>query len=219
MGIFKKAEISKPQTSVMKRQLEDDEYRQIIERIAKFIEVTKWESQLAGFQIGFVSKNRRFVKMAERNAGQDLEIKRNTRQLSRNEREMECVYTMLLNKNKQLYRMQVDVIVKVFSDRSRVTSLYDNQIQDICNLVTLGYLKKNYPDIHTLFTKSLDVPTAKCIEDRLREQIQFDMETPEEFYLHGCMLVHKDTSWSVPITDTNKMLGDTFQFRKKVMMS
>lgn len=219
MGIFKKAEISKPQTSVMKRQLEDDEYRQIIERIAKFIEVTKWESQLAGFQIGFVSKNRRFVKMAERNAGQDLEIKRNTRQLSRNEREMECVYTMLLNKNKQLYRMQVDVIVKVFSDRSRVTSLYDNQIQDICNLVTLGYLKKNYPDIHTLFTKSLDVPTAKCIEDRLREQIQFDMEISEEFYLHGCMLVHKDTSWSVPITDTNKMLGDTFQFRKKVMMS
>lgn len=219
MGIFKKAEISKPQTSVMKRQLEDDEYRQIIERIAKFIEVTKWESQLAGFQIGFVSKNRRFVKMAERNAGQDLEIKRNTRQLSRNEREMECVYTMLLNKNKQLYRMQVDVIVKVFSDRSRVTSLYDNQIQDICNLVTLGYLKKNYPDIHTLFTKSLDVPTAKCIEDRLREQIQFDMETSEEFYLHGCMLVHKDTSWSVPITDTNKMLGDTFQFRKKVVMS
>lgn len=219
MGIFKKAEISKPQTSVMKRQLEDDEYRQIIERIAKFIEVTKWESQLAGFQIGFVSKNRRFVKMAERNAGQDLEIKRNTRQLSRNEREMECVYTMLLNKNKQLYRMQVDVIVKVFSDRSRVTSLYDNQIQDICNLVTLGYLKKNYPDIHTLFTNSLDVPTAKCIEDRLREQIQFEMETSEEFYLHGCMLVHKDTSWSVPITDTNKMLGDTFQFRKKVMMS
>lgn len=219
MGIFKKAEISKPQTSVMKRQLKDDEYRQIIERIAKFIEVTKWESQLAGFQIGFVSKNRRFVKMAERNAGQDLEIKRNTRQLSRNEREMECVYTMLLNKNKQLYRMQVAVIVKVFSDRSRVTSLYDNQIQDICNLVTLGYLKKNYPDIHTLFTKSLDVPTAKCIEDRLREQIQFDMETTEEFCLHGCMLVHKDTSWSVPITDTNKMLGDTFQFRKKVMMS
>lgn len=219
MGIFKKAEISKPQTSVMKRQLEDDEYRQIIERIAKFIEVTKWESQLAGFQIGFVSKNRRFVKMAERNAGQDLEIKRNTRQLSRNEREMECVYTMLLNKNKQLYRMQVDVIVKVFSDRSRVTSLYDNQIQDICNLVTLGYLKKNYPGIHTLFTKSLDVPTAKCIEDRLREQIQFVMETSEEFCLHGCMLVHKDTSWSVPITDTNKMLGDTFQFRKKVMMS
>lgn len=219
MGIFKKAEISKPQTSVMKRQLEDDEYRQIIERIAKFIEVTKWESQLAGFQIGFVSKNRRFVKMAERNAGQDLEIKRNTRQLSRNEREMECVYTMLLNKNKQLYRMQVDVIVKVFSDRSRVTSLYDNQIQDICNLVTLGYLKKNYPDIHTLFTKSLDVPTAKCIEDRLREQIQFEMETSEEFCLHGCMLVHKGTSWSVPITDTNKMLGDTFQFRKKVMMS
>lgn len=219
MGIFKKAEISKPQTSVMKRQLKDDEYRQIIERIAKFIEVTKWESQLAGFQIGFVSKNRRFVKMAERNAGQDLEIKRNTRQLSRNEREMECVYTMLLNKNKQLYRMQVDVIVKVFSDRSRVTSLYDTQIQDICNLVTLGYLKKNYPDIHTLFTKSLDVPTAKCIEDRLREQIQFEMETSEEFCLHGCMLVHKDTSWSVPITDTNKMLGDTFQFRKKVMMS
>lgn len=219
MGIFKKAEIAKPQTSVMKRQLEDDEYRQIIERIAKFIEVTKWESQLAGFQIGFVSKNRRFVKMAERNAGQDLEIKRNTRQLGRNEREMECVYTMLLNKNKQLYRMQVDVIVKVFSYRSRVTSLYDNQIQDICNLVTLGYLKKNYPDIHTLFTKSLDVPTAKCIEDRLREQIQFDMETSEEFCLHGCMLVHKDTSWSVPITDTNKMLGDTFQFRKKVMMS
>lgn len=219
MGIFKKAEIAKPQTSVMKRQLKDDEYRQIIERIAKFIEVTKWESQLAGFQIGFVSKNRRFVKMAERNAGQDLEIKRNTRQLSRNEREMECVYTMLLNKNKQLYRMQVAVIVKVFSDRSRVTSLYDNQIQDICNLVTLGYLKKNYPDIHTLFTKSLDVPTAKCIEDRLREQIQFDMETSEEFCLHGCMLVHKDTSWSVPITDTNKMLGDTFQFRKKVMMS
>lgn len=219
MGIFKKAEIAKPQTSVMKRQLKDDEYRQIIERIAKFIEVTKWESQLAGFQIGFVSKNRRFVKMAERNAGQDLEIKRNTRQLSRNEREMECVYTMLLNKNKQLYRMQVDVIVKVFSDRSRVTSLYDNQIQDICNLVTLGYLKKNYPDIHTLFTKSLDVPTAKCIEDRLREQIQFDMETSEEFCLHGCMLVHKGTSWSVPITDTNKMLGDTFQFRKKVMMS
>lgn len=219
MGIFKKAEISKPQTSVMKRQLKDDEYRQIIERIAKFIDVTKWESQLAGFQIGFVSKNRRFVKMAERNAGQDLEIKRNTRQLSRNEREMECVYTMLLNKNKQLYRMQVAVIVKVFSDRSRVTSLYDNQIQDICNLVTLGYLKNNYPDIHTLFTNSLDVPTAKCIEDRLREQIQFDMETSEEFCLHGCMLVHKDTSWSVPITDTNKMLGDTFQFRKKVMMS
>lgn len=219
MGIFKKAEISKPQTSVMKRQLKDDEYRQIIERIAKFIDVTKWESQLAGFQIGFVSKNRRFVKMAERNAGQDLEIKRNTRQLGRNEREMECVYTMLLNKNKQLYRMQVAVIVKVFSDRSRVTSLYDNQIQDICNLVTLGYLKKNYPDIHTLFTKSLDVPTAKCIEDRLREQIQFDMETSEEFCLHGCMLVHKDTSWSVPITDTNKMLGDTFHFRKKVMMS
>lgn len=219
MGIFKKAEISKPQTSVMKRQLKDDEYRQIIERITKFIDVTKWESQLAGFQIGFVSKNRRFVKMAERNAGQDLEIKRNTRQLSRNEREMECVYTMLLNKNNQLYRMQVAVIVKVFSDRSRVTSLYDNQIQDICNLVTLGYLKKNYPDIHTLFTKSLDVPTAKCIEDRLREQIQFDMETSEEFCLHGCMLVHKDTSWSVPITDTNKMLGDTFQFRKKVMMS
>lgn len=219
MGIFKKAEISKPQTSVMKRQLKDDEYRQIIERIAKFIDVTKWESQLAGFQIGFVSKNRRFVKMAERNAGQDLEIERNTRQLSRNEREMECVYTMLLNRNKQLYRMQVAVIVKVCSDRSRVTSLYDNQIQDICNLVTLGYLKNNYPDIHTLFTNSLDVPTAKCIEDRLREQIQFDMETPEEFYLHGCMLVHKDTSWSVPITDTNKMLGDTFQFRKKVMMS
>ena len=219
MGIFKKAEISKPQTSVMKRQLEDDEYRQIIERIAKFIEVTKWESQLAGFQIGFVSKNRRFVKMAERNAGQDLEIKRNTRQLGRNEREMECVYTMLLNKNKQLYRMQVAVIVKVFSDRSRVTSLYDTQIQDICNLVTLGYLKTNYPDIHTLFTNSLDVPTAKCIEDRLREQIQFDMETSEEFYLHGCMLVHRETSWSVPITDTNKMLGDTFQFRKKVMMS
>ena len=116
MGIFKKAEISKPQTSVMKRQLKDDEYRQIIERIAKFIDVTKWESQLAGFQIGFVSKNRRFVKMAERNAGQDLEIERNTRQLSRNEREMECVYTMLLNRNKQLYRMQVAVIVKVFSD-------------------------------------------------------------------------------------------------------
>ena len=42
MGIFKRAEISKPQTSVMKRQLNDDEYRQIIERIAKVVDVTKW---------------------------------------------------------------------------------------------------------------------------------------------------------------------------------
>ena len=100
MGIFKRAEISKPQTSVMKRQLNDDEYRQIIERIAKFIDVTKWESHLTGFQIGFVSKNKRFVKMAERNAGQDLEIKRHTRQLNGREREMECMHTMFLNRNK-----------------------------------------------------------------------------------------------------------------------
>lgn len=220
MGILKKkAEVSKPRTAVMKRDLSDTEYRQIIERIAKFIDVTKWDSQLAGFQIGFVSKNKRFMKMVERNSGQDLELKSTPRQIARNIREMECLYTMLLTRNNQLYRVQIDVIVKVISSKGHVSSLYDNQIQDICNLVTLGYLKKRYPDIHTIFAKSLDVPTMNCIESHLRDQIQFHMECAEDFGLSGCMLVRKNEHWSVPLNDSGKMLGDTFQFRKQVMMS
>lgn len=200
-------------------EMKETDYNQVIEKIARFIDVTKWESHISGFQIGFVSKNKKFMRIVGRTGGQDLEITYKPVQIKPNIREMESVYTMLINRNRQLYRVQLAVDVTLTNTKGRVSRLYDNQIQDICNLVALGYLKSQYPDIHTLFSRAMDTPSLLTIDERLREQIKFDMECSEDYGLSGCMLVRKNTEWSVPITDESKMLGDTFRFNKSVMMS
>ena len=201
-------------------EMKETDYKQVIERIARFIDVTKWESRLSGFQIGFVSKNKKFMRIIDRTGGgEDLEIVRKPVQIKSNIREMESIYTMLINRNRQLYRVQLAVTVTLTNSKGHVSRLYDNQVQDICNLVALGYLKVQYPDIHTLFAKAMDAPSLLTIEDRLRDQIKFDMECSEDYGLSGCILARKNIAWSVPITDESKMLGDVFRFNKSVMMS
>ena len=199
--------------------IDDPAYRQTVEELVQFVGASKWKSQLTGFQIGFVSRSKKFMELVSRN-GNQLDIIHRGTQLSPQSRMMETYYSMLIPKNRKLFRLQMSIRIKVMSEGDPISKIYDTQLQDICNLVTLAYLKREYPDMHILFNREIKVPSITSIEEAIHEQIHFDLTAPPTYRLRGLELVlDSDSEWNSTVTDQHKMLGDTLGFPKKVMIA
>jgi len=205
--------------SMARIRVNDAAYKQTVEEIVRFVGASKWRSQLTGFQIGFVSKNKKFMELVSRN-GNQLDIMHRGTQLSPKARMMETYYSMLVPKDRKLFRLQMSISIKVVSEGDLISKVYDPQLEDICNLVTLAYLKREYPDMHTLFSRELKVPSISAIEEAVHNQIHFDLNASSTYRLRGLELVRDERDeWDSTITDQHKMLGDTLGFPKKVMLA
>ena len=199
--------------------IDDPTYRQTVEELVQFVGASKWKSQLTGFQIGFVSRSKKFMELVSRN-GNQLDIIHRGTQLSPQSRMMETYYSMLIPKNRKLFRLQMSIRIKVMSEGDPISKIYDTQLQDICNLVTLAYLKREYPDMHILFDREIKVPSISSIEEAIQEQIHFDLTASSTYRLRGLELVlDSENEWDSNVTDQHKMLGDTLGFPKKVMIA
>ena len=199
--------------------IDDPAYRQTVEELVQFVGASKWKSQLTGFQIGFVSRSKKFMELVSRN-GNQLDIIHRGTQLSSQSRMMETYYSMLIPKNRKLFRLQMSIRIKVMSEGDPISKIYDTQLQDICNLVTLAYLKREYPDMHILFNREIKVPSISSIEEAIQEQIHFDLTASSTYRLRGLELVlDSENEWDSNVTDQHKMLGDTLGFPKKVMIA
>lgn len=199
--------------------IDDPTYRQTVEELVQFVGASKWKSQLTGFQIGFVSRSKKFMELVSRN-GNQLDIIHRGTQLSPQSRMMETYYSMLIPKNRKLFRLQMSIRIKVMSEGDPISKIYDTQLQDICNLVTLAYLKREYPDMHILFNSEIKVPSISSIEEAIQEQIHFDLTASSTYRLRGLELVlDSENEWDSNVTDQHKMLGDTLGFPKKVMIA
>jgi len=199
--------------------IDDPTYRQTVEELVQFVGASKWKSQLTGFQIGFVSRSKKFMELVSRN-GNQLDIIHRGTQLSPQSRMMETYYSMLIPKNRKLFRLQMSIRIKVMSEGDPISKIYDTQLQDICNLVTLAYLKREYPDMHILFNREIKVPSISSIEEAIQEQIHFDLTASSTYRLRGLELVlDSENEWDSNVTDQHKMLGDTLGFPKKVMIA
>ncbi len=199
--------------------IDDPAYRQTVEELVQFVGASKWKSQLTGFQIGFVSRSKKFMELVSRN-GNQLDIIHRGTQLSPQSRMMETYYSMLIPKNRKLFRLQMSIRIKVMSEGDPISKIYDTQLQDICNLVTLAYLKREYPDMHILFNSEIKVPSISSIEEAIQEQIHFDLTASSTYRLRGLELVlDSENEWDSNVTDQHKMLGDTLGFPKKVMIA
>lgn len=199
--------------------IDDPSYRQTVEELVQFVGASKWKSQLTGFQIGFVSRSKKFMELVSRN-GNQLDIIHRGTQLSPQSRMMETYYSMLIPKNRKLFRLQMSIRIKVMSEGDPISKIYDTQLQDICNLVTLAYLKREYPDMHILFNSEIKVPSISSIEEAIQEQIHFDLTASSTYRLRGLELVlDSENEWDSNVTDQHKMLGDTLGFPKKVMIA
>ena len=205
--------------SMARIRVDDATYRQTVEELVRFVGASKWKSQLTGFQIGFVSKNKKFMELVSRN-GNQLDIMHRGTQLSPQSRMMETYYSMLIPKDRKLFRLQLSIRIKVTSEGDPISKIYDTQLQDICNLVTLAYLKREYPDMHILFSREIVVPSISAIEEVIQNQIQYDLNASSTYRLQGLELVREEQDeWDSKITDQHKMLGDTLGFPKKVMLA
>lgn len=199
--------------------IDDPAYKQTVEELVQFVGASKWKSQLTGFQIGFVSRSKKFMELVSRN-GNQLDIIHRGTQLSPQSRMMETYYSMLIPKNRKLFRLQMSIRIKVMSEGDQISKIYDTQLQDICNLVTLAYLKREYPDMHILFNSEIKVPSISSIEEAIQEQIHFDLTASSTYRLRGLELVlDSENEWDSNVTDQHKMLGDTLGFPKKVMIA
>ena len=199
--------------------IDDPAYRQTVEELVQFVGASKWKSQLTGFQIGFVSRSKKFMELVSRN-GNQLDIIHRGTQLSPQSRMMETYYSMLIPKNRKLFRLQMSIRIKVMSEGDPISKTYDTQLQDICNLVTLAYLKREYPDMHILFNSEIKVPSISSIEEAIQKQIHFDLTASSTYRLRGLELVlDSENEWDSNVTDQHKMLGDTLGFPKKVMIA
>ena len=199
--------------------IDDPAYRQTVEELVQFVGASKWKSQLTGFQIGFVSRSKKFMELVSRN-GNQLDIIHRGTQLSPQSRMMETYYSMLIPKNRKLFRLQMSIRIKVMSEGDPISKIYDTQLQDICNLVTLAYLKREYPDMHILFNSEIKVPSISSIEEAIQKQIHFDLTASSTYRLRGLELVlDSENEWDSNVTDQHKMLGDTLGFPKKVMIA
>lgn len=199
--------------------IDDPAYRQTVEELVQFVGASKWKSRLTGFQIGFVSRSKKFMELVSRN-GNQLDIIHRGTQLSPQSRMMETYYSMLIPKNRKLFRLQMSIRIKVMSEGDPISKIYDTQLQDICNLVTLAYLKREYPDMHILFNREIKVPSISSIEEAIQEQIHFDLTASSTYRLRGLELVlDSENEWDSNVTDQHKMLGDTLGFPKKVMIA
>lgn len=199
--------------------IDDPAYRQTVEELVQFVGASKWKSQLTGFQIGFVSRSKKFMELVSRN-GNQLDIIHRGTQLSPQSRMMETYYSMLIPKNRKLFRLQMSIRIKVMSEGDPISKIYDTQLQDICNLVTLAYLKREYPDMHILFNSEIKVPSISSIEEAIQEQIHFDLTASSTYRLRGLELIlDSENEWDSNVTDQHKMLGDTLGFPKKVMIA
>lgn len=199
--------------------IDDPAYKQTVEELVQFVGASKWKSQLTGFQIGFVSRSKKFMELVSRN-GNQLDIIHRGTQLSPQSRMMETYYSMLIPKNRKLFRLQMSIRIKVMSEGDPISKIYDTQLQDICNLVTLAYLKREYPDMHILFNSEIKVPSISSIEEAIQEQIHFDLTASSTYRLRGLELVlDSENEWDSNVTDQHKMLGDTLGFPKKVMIA
>lgn len=204
-------------SSMARIRVDDGSYRQSVEQIIRFIGANQWKSQLTGFQIGFVSKNKKFMELVAKN-GNQLDIMHQATQVSDRTRVMAAYYSMLLPRDRKLFRIQIAMRVKVTSKSSPVTAIYDSHLEDICNLVTLAYLKKEYPDIHTLFSREINIPSFKMLESSLKDQLKFDLEIPAKYKIKGLELIREEVrEWDCEIQDEHRMLGDVLGFPKYVM--
>ena len=159
------------------------------------------------------------MELVSRN-GNQLDIIHRGTQLSPQSRMMETYYSMLIPKNRKLFRLQMSIRIKVMSEGDPISKIYDTQLQDICNLVTLAYLKREYPDMHILFNSEIKVPSISSIEEAIQEQIHFDLTASSTYRLRGLELVlDSENEWDSNVTDQHKMLGDTLGFPKKVMIA
>lgn len=198
-----------------------DQQTKIVETIARFINVNRYKLATSEFTIEPVSGTKRFRQMVEKFGDDNLEIERSVVNIDDKTRKMDVRYRLLLPYCGRIYRITVVVyILARFTDKT--VSRFDNQLQEICNIQVMSYLKMHYPFLWKVFGKCIETPILQDItekfEQRIKEKLKYYHE-PTPYKLEGATLVcvHQESHY---IPDYEKRtVGDLIGLTKNEMTS
>lgn len=169
------------------------EQSDLIYGIANFINVRSWTAGVMSFSIVPVNGTKRLMNIVKRFGNDNLDVTRRPSQQAPNRRRMEVDYYLLVCFQNSLFRIEMTTYVTADANGRRMSSIYDNQLQDLNNIICMGYLRKNYPYICKLFEKCIEVPALETFRNKIREVIQYKINEIPLYHRNGGMLVHDDT--------------------------
>lgn len=169
------------------------EQSDLIYGIANFINVRSWTAGVLSFSIVPVNGTKRLINIVRRFGNDNLDIRRRPFQQEQNRRRMEVDYHLLVYFQNSLFRIEMTTYVDAVSSSRKMTSIYDGQLQDLNNIICMGYLRKNYPFIHSLFAQCIEVPVLETFRNRIRKVIQYRINEIPQYHRNGGFLVHEDT--------------------------
>ena len=210
MGFFKRrVEIPKEFQRVNRDDVRDScpDYSDLINEITHFINASRWELGIQSFTIVPVNGSRRLKEMVRKFGNDNLEINRRITQETKTIRTMDVGYKLLVYFEKQVFRIELSSYATVAKENSYMTSIYDNQLQDLCNITCMGYLKKNYPYIFSLFLKCIEIPSIETFQKKLRSAIRYKINESINCYIKGVSLVCKN-SIDVSLSKNDVPIGE-----------
>ena len=161
----------------------------LLSRIANYIDVKSWKGGVKSCTVEAVTTTRRLREMVEKFGSDNLEITRTVEQVSENCRSMEVTYRLSVLFQKQVFRVMVVVCIQATSRNKKFTSIYDNQLQDMCNTICMLHLKSYYPYLYRLFKKCIEEPVIENVEKRIHEKIRYRINQLSDYAISGINLV------------------------------
>ena len=198
-GFFKrKLEVpSELQKSDEVVQYEDE----LLSRVANYIVVSSWNGGVKSCTVEAVATTKRLRAMVEKFGSDNLEINRSVEQISQTCRKMDVSYRLSVLFHGQVFRVVVEVSIRATTRNKKFTSIYDNQLQDMCNTICMIHLKSYYPYLYRLFRNCIEEPVLENVENRIREKIRYRINQLSDYSIKGIYLVKKsEETFQIPVS-------------------
>lgn len=179
---------------------------EMMQKIASFIGVDNWSSGVVRCAITPVSGTKRFREMVKAFGNDNMEINRQSQQVTKTTRKVSTTYKLLVNFDDHIFRVEVETQVTVTFNAGYMISIYDNQLQEMCNITCLGYLKASYPYLYKLFIQCVEIPTLDILEKQIKERFKYCMERVTTYRLNGFFLIPVSND---KVVDLNTVPGST----------
>lgn len=188
----------------------------ITEKIARFIGINRYKTGTSSFTITPVSGTKRFRDMVKKFGDDNLEIDRSVNNLDKSTRRMDIRYMLLLSHEGHIYRIEIGVFL-VARFAKCTMARFDNQMQDICNVQVMTYLKMHYPFLWKIFGKCIELPVLETVERNIKERLKYYFEQ-EPYHIQGATIVCDHTQVHTVPDYEKKTVGDLLGLRKQEMI-
>lgn len=175
---------------------------EMMQKIASVIGVDNWSTAVVSSSITPVSGTKRFREMVKAFGNDNMEVVRQARQINKTTRKVTTTYKLLIYFDDHIFRVEIETEVKVTFNVNYMISIYDNQLQEMCNITCLCFLKKSYPYLYKLFIQCVEVPTLDVIENQIRERFKYCMKNIFKYKLQGIVPVAIPIKYSIDLATT-----------------